>query len=305
MTLKGSEPAMTSSIEVSELKPCPFCGDSANVQHWDSEVSILCSNCNVRSAPFFAENEAKCIEAWNTRAKDNSLSQDEVDGLSIEELLYNWQSDQSEWFNADIREIVGEFARWYRALVRSPETPISDDEVERIIQRVSKYDVPENDPRRRYTCAQMLTAIRAALVRSPDTPITDDVRDLSEALKFARARFKAITEYGDPFEIMEDPEEFGGTDDGPETVCMVYENIQGIARQEVARIDAALSSIGRVSVEGDALAELVEVLKTHRVGILHGLGRRQSEELHAALHKANVAILSRSTLEQTVEGDGE
>ena len=52
------------------LKPCPFCGDSANLQHWAGEVSILCSNCNALSAPFFAENEAAAIAAWNTRAND-------------------------------------------------------------------------------------------------------------------------------------------------------------------------------------------------------------------------------------------
>jgi hypothetical protein len=53
--------------------------------------------------------------------------------------------------------------------------------------------------------------------------------DLSGLIERAEARLKAITEFGDPYEINEDPEEYGGPDDGLETVCMAYENMQCIA----------------------------------------------------------------------------
>lgn len=41
---------------------------------------------------------------------------------------------------------------------------------------------------------------------------------------------RKIAAFGDPYEIADNPEEFGGTDDGCETVCMAYENMQSIAR---------------------------------------------------------------------------
>lgn len=66
------------------------------------------------------------------------------------------------------------------------------------------------------------------------------ITELEAALEYAAARFRAIREYGDPFEILNDPEEFGGTDDGAETVCMVYENIQSVAKEAEQKAIAAL-----------------------------------------------------------------
>jgi hypothetical protein len=56
----------------------------------------------------------------------------------------------------------------------------------------------------------------------------DEVERLREALR-------KIAAFGDPYEIAEDPEEWGGPDDALETVCMAYENIQGIARAALAK----------------------------------------------------------------------
>lgn len=55
-----------------------------------------------------------------------------------------------------------------------------------------------------------------------------------EALERALNRLEAIVSFGNPEEIAEDPENFGGTDDGLETVIMVYENMQHIAANGAA-----------------------------------------------------------------------
>lgn len=64
--------------------------------------------------------------------------------------------------------------------------------------------------------------------------------ELLDAVKAARKRLAMIADFGDPYEISDEPEEFGGTDDGLETVCMAYENMQQIARNGLAEIDAVL-----------------------------------------------------------------
>lgn len=65
--------------------------------------------------------------------------------------------------------------------------------------------------------------------------------DLHLALQRAAERFKQIASFGDAYEISEEPEEFGGTDDGLETVCMAYENMQSIAERGLAEIAATLA----------------------------------------------------------------
>lgn len=54
-----------------------------------------------------------------------------------------------------------------------------------------------------------------------------------QAEKDAEA-LRKIAAYGDPYEIADAPEDFGGTDDGTETVCMAYENMQSIAQARLA-----------------------------------------------------------------------
>lgn len=65
--------------------------------------------------------------------------------------------------------------------------------------------------------------------------------DLIAALAKAAARFEAISAFADPYEIASNPEDFGGTDDGEETVCMAYDNMQGIAYVGASEIRAALA----------------------------------------------------------------
>lgn len=63
-----------------KLKPCPFCGDKAKLEHWDGAKTysfVKCQNtkeCGVEGKRFI-ENTAYAsdelaIEAWNRRAND-------------------------------------------------------------------------------------------------------------------------------------------------------------------------------------------------------------------------------------------
>lgn len=60
---------------------------------------------------------------------------------------------------------------------------------------------------------------------------------LDEALAIACRALDQISNFADPYEIAEEPEAFGGTDDGHETVCMAYENIQSIATIALSRVN--------------------------------------------------------------------
>lgn len=86
-----------------ELKPCPFCGDSASVSYWGSETQILCTNCNALSAAFGGPDaEAKAITAWNTRA---ILSTGDDAGLvELMELVERCQriADYSETYRSGV-----------------------------------------------------------------------------------------------------------------------------------------------------------------------------------------------------------
>ncbi len=68
-------------VDMTELKPCPFCGDKST-RYSDSKygvrVTFICRNCGdcgpqiLPKSPFREENEAelkqRAIESWNTRA---------------------------------------------------------------------------------------------------------------------------------------------------------------------------------------------------------------------------------------------
>lgn len=59
---------------MSELKPCPFCGEKAKAYHEESWAHgegyyVSCTNCGVRQWWLF-NFEADAIEAWNRRTKD-------------------------------------------------------------------------------------------------------------------------------------------------------------------------------------------------------------------------------------------
>lgn len=70
----------------------------------------------------------------------------------------------------------------------------------------------------------------------------DELLSLAERCEKASKRLSAD---GDPFEISQEPEEFGGTDDGLGTVCMVYENIQSEATRALDSIAACLRALAQ------------------------------------------------------------
>lgn len=61
---------MTSETEkMPELKPCPFCGSSAEIMWIGSMFSVECNNNNCTVKPNAIDfDEEQAIEAWNIRA---------------------------------------------------------------------------------------------------------------------------------------------------------------------------------------------------------------------------------------------
>ena len=51
------------------LKPCPFCGGQAKLEHLaDGSMFIKCARCRVKTADYFNSRTLK--ETWNSRTKD-------------------------------------------------------------------------------------------------------------------------------------------------------------------------------------------------------------------------------------------
>ena len=55
---------------MSELKPCPFCGEDGITKKIMSRERwrVVCENCGGRTDDYLDRNDA--IKAWNRRAKD-------------------------------------------------------------------------------------------------------------------------------------------------------------------------------------------------------------------------------------------
>ena len=71
--------------------------------------------------------------------------------------------------------------------------------------------------------------------------LTARVGELEKVLTLIQRRLETIAAFGDPSEIAKDPEKYGGTDDGLETVCMAYENMQSTAAAALAEARATLN----------------------------------------------------------------
>ena len=59
---------------MAELKPCPFCGGEAKLEHLMKSSIVYCGSCmasskSIEFSPEYASDE-KAIEAWNRRAED-------------------------------------------------------------------------------------------------------------------------------------------------------------------------------------------------------------------------------------------
>lgn len=55
---------------MNELKPCPFCGGEAELTRYINAYAVQCREC--LAIPFEYGDESLAIEAWNTRADDQS-----------------------------------------------------------------------------------------------------------------------------------------------------------------------------------------------------------------------------------------
>ena len=63
---------------MSELLPCPFCGNEAlllgggEYEGIQQGYTVECHNCSATTAYFGADNMQEAIEAWNTRAEQDT-----------------------------------------------------------------------------------------------------------------------------------------------------------------------------------------------------------------------------------------
>ena len=57
----------------------------------------------------------------------------------------------------------------------------------------------------------------------------------------AMESLKALSLYADPEELLAEPEDFGGTDDGVETLSMAYDNMKFAAARGLARAEEVLA----------------------------------------------------------------
>lgn len=53
-----------------ELKPCPFCGQKAEIYQLNNKFESMCTNCTATIEWLF-ESEQEAAEAWNRRVNDS------------------------------------------------------------------------------------------------------------------------------------------------------------------------------------------------------------------------------------------
>lgn len=66
-----------------ELKPCPFCGGMAHIDHYmqpKEEWRIMCMDCPVKFGRLAGLNKKEVTEAWNHRVGDDPMERMEDDG---------------------------------------------------------------------------------------------------------------------------------------------------------------------------------------------------------------------------------
>jgi hypothetical protein len=71
------------------------------------------------------------------------------------------------------------------------------------------------------------------------------------ALDHAMRRLRLISDIADPDDILADPEEYGGTDDGPETLSMVCENMKSLAAMALEDLTQIAQAI-ELAKQGEA-----------------------------------------------------
>jgi hypothetical protein len=93
---------------MTDLLPCPFCGDSAKLRFFGGTVDVECTNCNAKSALFGTQSdgEGKAIAAWNTRALTR-LSVTKVNAAELAAGSLGRQSDSQVSDDAVVERLGG------------------------------------------------------------------------------------------------------------------------------------------------------------------------------------------------------
>lgn len=104
-----------------ELKPCPFCGADAVVEHGDASywVSPCCpGSCTVELETSWFDTREEAIAAWNTRPVEDALrtriAELETENERLRAALtpiaehWNWQVSEADGYGGTNYEWVGD-----------------------------------------------------------------------------------------------------------------------------------------------------------------------------------------------------
>lgn len=98
---------------MSELKPCPFCGDEARESKIFGRAGVVCRNCTAEMrSEEICDGEVAVITAWNTRATPP--------GTILTKDAATWPDDRQEVILAGFENQGGfRIVCWRRQLVKS------------------------------------------------------------------------------------------------------------------------------------------------------------------------------------------
>lgn len=97
-----------------ELKPCPFCGGTANIAKCQIEFLAYCTHCGVQTELY--ETEKEVAKAWNTRKIENELVEKiekfEMENhtlrLALEEIARGFDTDSWDYTREGMMRIAKE-----------------------------------------------------------------------------------------------------------------------------------------------------------------------------------------------------
>ena len=75
--MRASFGIVTGGTDMSELKPCPFCGGEAKFQLFNTTCNIECTRCFIGTRLVAHDDYKQAIKAWNIRAERTCSNVDE------------------------------------------------------------------------------------------------------------------------------------------------------------------------------------------------------------------------------------